>query len=142
RVLYGELILMALVFAVVGVEQWINRDIFWNPKLLVGNIYAPFYRVNSVFWDPSIYGRFLVVAILASLVIALFSRSPRAVIAAVVAIGATWVGLLFSFAQSSFIALIAGVIVAAVFAWRWRALLLVALAAAVFLVTAAAAPNV
>jgi O-antigen ligase len=142
RVLYGELILMALAFAVVGVEQWINRDIFWNPKLLVGNIYAPFYRVNSVFWDPSIYGRFLVVAILASLVVALFSRSPRAVIAALIAIGATWVGLLFSFSQSSFIALIAGVIVAAAFAWRWRALLLVALAAAVFLVAATAAPNV
>jgi len=142
RVLYGELILMALVFAVVGVEQWINRDIFWNPKLLVGNTYAPFFRVNSVFWDPSIYGRFLVVAILASLVVALFSRSPRAVILALVAIGATWVGLLFSFSQSSFLALIAGVIVAAAFAWRWRALLLVALAAGVFLVVAVAAPNV
>ena len=108
RVLYGELILMALVFALVGIEQWINRDIFWNPKLLVGNTYAPFFRVNSVFWDPSIYGRFLVVAILASLVVALFSRSPRAVIAALIAIAAMWIGLLFSFSQSSFIALIAG----------------------------------
>ena len=99
---------MALVFALVGIEQWINRDIFWNPKLLVGNTYAPFFRVNSVFWDPSIYGRFLVVAILASLVVALFSRSPRAVIAALIAIAAMWIGLLFSFSQSSFIALIAG----------------------------------
>ena len=37
----------------------------------VDNAYAPvgwFYRVNSVFYDPSIYGRFLVVGILASLV--------------------------------------------------------------------------
>ena len=134
RVLYGELIVMALVFALVGIEQWINRDIFWNPKLLVGNTYAPFFRVNSVFWDTSIYGRFLVVAILASLVVALFSRSPRAVIAALIAIAVMWLGLLFSFSQSSFIALIAGLVVATAFAWRWRALIPVGVAAAVFLV--------
>ena len=142
RVLYGELIVMALVFALVGIEQWINRDIFWNPKLLVGNTYAPFFRVNSVFWDPSIYGRFLVVAILASLVVALFSRSPRAVIAALIAIVGMWIGLLFSFSQSSFIALIAGLVVATAYAWRWKALIPLGVAAGVFLIAVAAAPNV
>ena len=140
--LYAELVVMALIFSIVGVEQWITRDIFWNPKVLVGNIYAPFFRVNSVFWDPSIYGRFLVVAILATLVVALFARSGRIVIAAVAAIAAMWIGLLFSFSQSSFTALIAGVIVAAGFAWRRRAIALVAVAAGVFLVVAVAAPNV
>ena len=35
--------------------------------MIVGNTYAPFFRVNSVFWDPSIYGRYLAVAILATL---------------------------------------------------------------------------
>ena len=39
-------------FAAIGVFQWITRDVFWNPKVIVGNAYAPFYRVNSVFWDP------------------------------------------------------------------------------------------
>ena len=73
--LLGELVLMALIFAVVGVEQWITRDIFWNPKVLVGNTYAPFFRVNSLFWDPSIYGRFLVVGMLAAVVAALWTRS-------------------------------------------------------------------
>ncbi len=140
--LYAELTLMAIVFAVVGIEQWINRDIFWNPKLLVGNTYAPFFRVNSVFWDPSIYGRFLVVSILASLIVALFWRSVRVVLLAVAAIAAAWTGLIFSFSQSSFLALIAGVALAAVLAWGRRALLLVVLAAAVFVLVAAVAPNV
>jgi putative inorganic carbon (HCO3(-)) transporter len=140
--LFGELALMALLFAVVGIEQWINRDIFWNPKLLVGNTYAPFFRVNSVFWDPSIYGRFLVVAILAGLVVALWSRSARLVVAVAVGIAVTWVGLLFSFSQSSFAALLAGVVVAAVFAWGRRALLLVVLGAVVLALVAAAAPRV
>jgi O-antigen ligase len=141
-VLYGELTLMAVIFAVVGVEQWVNRDIFWNPKLLVGNAYAPYFRVNSVFWDPSIYGRFLVVSILASLVVALYWRSVRVVLASLVAIAVVWVGLLFSFSQSSFLALIAGVALAAAVKWRWRALIPVGLAGAVFVLAAAAAPNV
>ena len=139
--LFGELVLMALIFAVVGVEQWITRDVFWNPKLLVANTYAPFYRVNSLFWDPSIYGRFLVVAMLASLVVVLWTRSLRIVLAAAGAIAVMAVGLVFSFSQSSFVALAAGVLVAAAFAWRRRALLLVGLAAGAFVIAALASPN-
>jgi hypothetical protein len=80
---YGLLGLMAVVFAFVGLYQWANRDVFWNPKVIVDNAYAPsgwFYRVNSVFYDPSIYGRFLVVAILACLVAVLFTRDRRLLI--------------------------------------------------------------
>ena len=57
--------------------QYATRDVFWNPKVIVGNAYAPFYRVNSVFYDPSVYGRFLVVAMLAALVLALYDRDRR-----------------------------------------------------------------
>jgi putative inorganic carbon (HCO3(-)) transporter len=137
-----ELVAMALVFAAVGIYQYENRDIFWNPKLLVANVYAPFYRVNSVFWDPSIYGRFLVVAILACLVVVLFGRDRRVLVGATVAIVASWAGLLFSFSQSSFAALIAGVVLAAVFAWRRGGLALAGVAAAVLIVGALAVPNV
>src|SRR5439155_1710223 len=138
--LFAELAAMGLIFAVVGIEQWINRDIFWSPKVLVGNIYAPFYRVNSLFWDPSIYGRFLLVAILGCLVVALYARSIRIVLAGAVAIAAMWVGMLFSFSQSSFLALAVGVLVAAAFVWRRRALLLAGVAAAATRKTAAATP--
>ena len=57
----------ALAYASIGVYQWATRDVFWNPKVIVGNAYAPFFRVNSVFWDPSIYGRYLTVGILTAL---------------------------------------------------------------------------
>jgi hypothetical protein len=40
----------------------------------------------------------------------------------------TWAGLLPSFSQSSFVALLAAVTVAAIVAWRWRSLFLVAVA--------------
>jgi uncharacterized membrane protein len=133
---------MAVAFAVIGMYQWETRDIFWNPKVRVGNAYAPFYRVNSVFWDPSIYGRFLVVAILASLVLALATRRARVAAVLALAIAATWVGLLVSFSQSSFVALGVGVLAAAAFAWQWRVFAAAGLAAIVLVSVGFAAPNV
>jgi O-antigen ligase len=129
--LFAELVAMAVSFAAIGVYQWANRDIFWNPKVFVGNAYAPFFRVNSVFYDPSVYGRFLVVGIAACLVVALHSRTPWAAYASAAAIVAAWIGLLFSFSQSSFAALAAAALLLAAMAWRWRAALAVALVAVV-----------
>src|SRR5205814_5852299 len=142
KALYVQLTLMALVFAIVGIYQYATRDVFWNPKVVVGNAYAPFYRVNSVFWDPSIYGRFLVVAILASLVIALWTRAVRAAALLAVVVAATWWGLLLSFSQSSFVALGVGVLAAAAFAWQWRVLAAAGLAAVVLVSVGFAAPNI
>jgi hypothetical protein len=140
--LYAQLALMAVAFAVIGMYQWTTRDVFWNPKVIVGNAYAPFYRVNSVFWDPSIYGRFLVVAILASLVIALWTRAARAAVVLALVVAAAWVGLLLSFSQSSFVALGVGVLVAAAFAWQWRVLAAAGLAVVVLVSVGFAGHNV
>jgi hypothetical protein len=140
---YGLLGLMAVVFSFVGLYQWANRDVFWNPKVIVANAYAPsgfFYRVNSVFYDPSIYGRFLVLAILASLVIVLYSRRPRIAVSLAVVIAATWLGLFFSFSQSSFVALVCGVLAVSAFAWRRRAVGATVLAGALLLAIGFSAP--
>ena len=121
--LYVQLAVMALVFAVIGIVQYETRNIFWNPKVKVDNAYAPsgwFYRVNSVFYDPSIYGRFLVIGIVGQ-------PRPGAAPAratrcggsrSFLTIGITWAGLLPSFSQSSFVALIAAIVVGGVVAWR------------------------
>ena len=144
--LYVQLALMGLVFAVIGIVQYETRNIFWNPKVRVDNAYAPsgwFYRVNSVFYDPSIYGRFLVIAILASLVIVLVRRGdPLWWVAAGLTILITWVGLLPSFSQSSFVALLVAVTVAAVVAWRWRSLFLVGVAAVALVLAVIASPAI
>ena len=141
-----QLALMALIFAVIGIAQYETRNIFWNPKVRVDNAYAPsawFYRVNSVFYDPSIYGRFLVVGILASLVIVLRHRGdPLWRIAATLTIGITWAGLLPSFSQSSFVALGVAVVVAAVFLWRWRSAYLVGVAVLALAVVVAGSPQI
>jgi putative inorganic carbon (HCO3(-)) transporter len=142
--LYVQLAVMALVFAVIGIVQYETRNIFWNPKVRVDNAYAPsgwFYRVNSVFYDPSIYGRFLVIAILASLVVVLRRRGdPLWAIAAGLTIVITWTGLLPSFSQSSFVALMAAMFVAVIIVWRRRSLLLVGAAVFVLLAGGLASP--
>jgi len=137
--LWAALVGTALAYAVVGAYQWATRDVFWNPGVIVSNTYAPFFRVNSVFWDPSVYGRYLAVAILVTLAGILLggARGPRvAWLYLVVAV--TWVGLLISFSQSSFAALAVGIVVAAAVAWGRRAVAgLLGLAALAVVVTLA-----
>ncbi len=140
--LYGALLATALAYAGVGLYQWATREVFWNPKLRVDNAYAPFFRVNSVFWDPSIYGRYLVVAILATLALVLLGVRERVLAAGIGAIAAIWVGLLFSFSQSSFAALIAGTLAAAAVIWRWRAAAALAVLAVVLVSAGFATPQV
>ena len=96
---------MALVFVGVGFYQYATRDISQNLKLKTINVYAAFFRVNSVFFDPSIYGRFLVIALVADRRADHPGRSLREGIAALAFAAVTWLGLLISFSQSSFSAL-------------------------------------
>ena len=129
--LWGGLVATALAYALVGGYQWLTRDVFWNPSVKVFNAYAPFFRVNSVFWDPSVYGRYLTVAILASLAgIVLGGVRGWRVAGLYAVVVATWLGLLISFSQSSFVALAAGIVVAVAVAWgRTATLALVGLSA-------------
>ncbi|MFZ0341421.1 MAG: O-antigen ligase family protein [Gaiellaceae bacterium] len=123
RILYGELVAMALVFAVVGFYQYETRTIFQNEKLKHVNVFDALFRVNSVFYDPSIYGRFLVVALLATAVLIVRGRlSLRAGLAALAFVAVAWLGLLISFSQSSFAALLVAVLALAAVVWRWKSL--------------------
>jgi len=132
RILYGELVAMALVFAAVGFYQYETKSIFQNAKLHQSNIYEALFRVNSVFYDPSIYGRFLVVALIATAVLTVRGRlSLRTGLAALAFIAVAWLGLLISYSQSSFAALLVAVFALAAIAWRWKSLFALAAVLAV-----------
>jgi O-antigen ligase len=126
RLLYLELVAMALVFVAVGFYQYETRTITQNLKLQNINAYAAFFRVNSVFFDPSIYGRFLVIALVPTVVLIVRGRSTRVGCAALGFAVVAWLGLLISFSQSSFAALLVAVFGAAAVVWRWRSLLALA----------------
>lgn len=140
--LYWLLAFEGLLFAAIGLYQWATRDVFWNPKVIVPNAYANFYRVNSVFYDPSIYGRFLAVAILAGLVAVLWGTTRKAAAAAVAVMAVTWIGLYYSYSQSSFAALIVGTLIAAALVWRWRAVLALVATGALVVAIGVATPQI
>src|SRR5207244_9677151 len=119
-----------------------NRALFSRANVRVGTAFSHIYLVISVFCDPSIYGRFLVVAILASLVLVVYGTARRVVVAASAAIVVSWIGLVFSFSQSSFVALVVGVAIIAWSAWGRKTLALLGVIAVVVLVAALAMPSV
>jgi hypothetical protein len=58
------LVAEGLILALIGIGQFADQHIFWNPKLETSNDFHFYFRVNSVFWDPNIYGRYIVLTIL------------------------------------------------------------------------------
>jgi O-antigen ligase len=108
---------LALLFAAVGLWQEAVHRVFWNPGVETSNAYRSFFRVNSLFWDASVYGRFLAVTIILLAGIAIYRglTPPIAVVMAVL-----FAGLYFSYSQSSFLALAAGAFVLGACVWPWR----------------------
>ena len=99
---------LALAFAAVGVYQVLRHDVWWNRKLMVSNAFSSFFRANSIFYDPSIFGRYQAVTITLVFAALLFGTVRRP-LAAGIAAALTWVGILTSYSQSALFALCAAV---------------------------------
>lgn len=99
---------LALAFAAVGVYQVLRHDVWWNRKLMVSNAFSSFFRANSIFYDPSIFGRYQAVTITLVFAALLFGTVRRP-LAAGIAAALAWVGILTSYSQSALFALCAAV---------------------------------
>jgi len=124
RVLAVIAIALASLFAIVGiVEAATHRLIFYSHNLAVSNTYTTFFRVTSLFRDPSLYGRHVVLGLAVLTVCLWLGRIDLMPAAALTAL--LWTGLYFSYSQSSFAALfvvvLAVTIVAAERRVRWVA---------------------
>ncbi|HMJ01593.1 MAG TPA: O-antigen ligase family protein [Conexibacter sp.] len=140
RLCLGLLVGLALVFSAVGYVEYATRHIFLNPKLIASNDLHTYFRTNSVFFDPNIYGRFLVVAMLAVAATMLQVSRARLVWAGAAVLVALWAGLVLTLSQSSLGALLVGLATLAVLRWGARRVLLpaagvVAVAVAAVLLT-------
>lgn len=108
RALFGIVVGEAIVFAAIGLWQAATREVFFARDLEVANAYTTFFRVTSLFKDPSLYGRALVLA-MAVVVVALWLRRVQPLAAAVL-LAPLFVGLWFSYSQSSMVTLFAVVV--------------------------------
>jgi O-antigen ligase len=123
------LIGLALVFAAIGFLEFATKHLLIsNIKVLRANDIKPYFRVNSLFFDPNIYGRFLALVMIALATRLLWSSRGRDTALLGVLLAVLWAGMVLSLSQSSFAALLVGLAVLA--ALRWKAWPVVAVAVA------------
>jgi len=114
------LVALALVFAAIGFVEYWQRELLLNPKVIASNQFESYFRVNSLFFDPNIYGRFLALVMLGLVAVLLWDAAPRRRWAIAIAVAVLWCGLLLTLSQSSFAALLLGLAVLAALRWHLR----------------------
>ncbi len=110
----------AVAFVLIGSMEYLARSLFWNDQVIRSNEFHTYFRVNAVFWDPNVYGRYLALVITVATAALLWVRQRRDFAVLTVLIGFLWLGLAQTFSQSSYIALLAGLAVLAAIRWSWR----------------------
>jgi O-antigen ligase len=101
---------LALVFVAVAAVEYASRRLLFHSSL---NDNQRYFRVNSLFYDPNIYGRFLALTIVLLAAALMWESRVRVVTALALIAAVLWLGLLASVSQSSFVALLAGLAVIA-----------------------------
>lgn len=124
----GIQVLLAAVFAGVAFWQYETKHIFWNQTIIVAHQYSSFFRVNSLFYDASVYARFMAVTILLLAGVAVFRRSTLPLVALIAVLFA---GLYLAYSQSSLFALAVGATLLGVFVWPRRLVVAIVVTAAV-----------
>jgi putative inorganic carbon (hco3(-)) transporter len=128
----------AVAFVAIGSVEYLSRGLFWNDQVIRSNEFHTYFRVNSVFWDPNVYGRYLALVIVVATAALLWAKERRSLALLTVLVGVLWLGLAQTFSQSSFVALLAGLAVLAAIRWSWKwtaAAVLVGVVGAVLVVT-------
>ncbi len=119
---------LALIFAVIAYVEYATKTIILNPKLAVTNDYHTYFTVNSVFFDPDIFGRFLALAMILLASLLLYPRAGREQALASAVLAALWAALVLTLSRSSLGALLVGLGVLAALRWRPTRALYIALA--------------
>ena len=135
---------LALAFAAIGcVEFATGHLLITNEKVISANDLLPYFRVNSLFFDPNIYGRYLALTMILLAAVLLWTRRRREAAMIAAALALLWVGLVFSLSQSSFGALLLGLAVLVALRWRpWPVVAAIAAAAAIAVALVLLAPGV
>jgi putative inorganic carbon (HCO3(-)) transporter len=127
---------LALLFAAVGFVEYATKTLFLNPKLIAANDVHAYFTVNSVFFDPDIFGRFLALVMVAIVAVLVYQSRTREQVAAVGALAVLWCGLVLTLSRSSLGALLVGLAIVA--ALRWKAWPVLTAAAVVIVLGASA----
>jgi O-antigen ligase len=131
----GVLVMLAVALAGVGFWEYETRRLLLNPRVINSNQFESYFRVNSLFFDPNIYGRFLIVVMLGIAAVVVWTARTRVALAGAIVLALLWAGLVLTFSQSSFVGLLVGLAVLG--GLRWGAVRALAATGAVAVIGAA-----
>jgi O-antigen ligase len=135
RALAGTLVGLTTIFALIGLYQRATHTLLYAPSLEVENAFTSYFRVSSVFKDPSLFGRYLALGIAVVVAAYLLGRIRLALAAPLLAIA--FAALWFSYSQSSMVTIFVVVAALALVAGsRGTRRVVLAVAAAVVLAAA------
>jgi O-antigen ligase len=117
---------LGLVFSVVGFVEYATKTIILNSKLVAANDLHTYFTVNSVFFDPDIFGRYLALAMVLLAVTLLYPFPRREQTVAVGALAVLWACLVLTLSRSSLAALLVGMAILAALRWKPSRALVVA----------------
>ncbi len=112
------LVALALLFAAVGFVEYETKTLFLNPKLIAANDVHAYFTVNSVFFDPDIFGRFLALVMILLAAVLVYDERRREQIAVTAVLAVLWVGLVLTLSRSSLGALLVGLGTLAAVRWK------------------------
>jgi O-antigen ligase len=142
RFCLGLLVALAVLFALVGFAEYATKTIFLNPKLIAANADHAYFTVNSVFFDPNIFGRFLALVMVLLGSVVLYARRQRTELVTLGVLAILWGGLVLTLSRSSLGALLVGLGMLAALRWKvGRAVLAAAVVVAIAAATIAASPT-
>ncbi|MDQ6751646.1 MAG: O-antigen ligase family protein [Actinomycetota bacterium] len=107
----GVLVGLSVAFTAIGAVEFQTRTLLLNPKVISANQFQSYFRVNSLFFDPNIFGRFLAVVMTLVAGVLLWTRARRTVALTALALAVLWTGLVLTLSQSSLTALLVGLAV-------------------------------
>ncbi|HTW12946.1 MAG TPA: O-antigen ligase family protein [Solirubrobacteraceae bacterium] len=114
---------LAVVYAVIGYGEEITHTLWLNSKLIAENQLHEYFQVNSVFFDPDIFGRYLALVMVLLVTVLLYDPRRRVQIASIITLAVLWGCLIFTLSRSSLVALACGMVVLAAMRWRARPIL-------------------
>jgi putative inorganic carbon (hco3(-)) transporter len=111
-------VVLALVFSVIGFYEYATKTIIFNPKLVVANDLHTYFTVNSVFFDPDIFGRYLALVMILLAVALIYPRPAREQATTTIVLAVLWACLVLTLSRSSLGALLVGLAVLAALRWK------------------------
>jgi O-antigen ligase len=111
---------LAIAFSLIGFLEEATQTLYFRSNLVQSNQLHEYFTINSVFYDPDIFGRYLALGMLLVTTVLLYTRRVRLQLGAILTLAILWTCLVFTLSRSSLVALGLGLAVLAAFRWRVR----------------------